>query len=123
MAAVSRRTMAERLAELSDSAAQASVRDPLTGLVNRKGLYTDLARWAKHKGYSHLRVDGEFIATTKWPRLDRFKEHTIELPVGDLVVYSNDEAQLRALLATALEHGHGVVSVLSPLDQIGRAHV
>ena len=38
MAAVSRRTMSERLAELSDSAAQASVRDPLTGLVNRKGL-------------------------------------------------------------------------------------
>lgn len=38
MAAVSRRTMAERLSVLSDSAAQASVRDPLTGLVNRRGL-------------------------------------------------------------------------------------
>ena len=87
-------------------------------VVNRKGLYTDLARWAKKKGYSHLRVDGEFIPTTKWPRLDRFREHTIELPVGDLVVYSNEEAQLRALLATALEHGHGVVAVLSPLDRL-----
>jgi excinuclease ABC subunit A len=87
-------------------------------VVNRKGLYTDLARWAKHKGYSHLRVDGEFIPTTKWPRLDRFREHTIELPVGDLVVYSNEEAQLRALLATALEHGHGVVGVLWPLDRL-----
>jgi diguanylate cyclase (GGDEF)-like protein len=38
LASVSRRRLAEQLAELSDSAAQASVRDPLTGLVNRKGL-------------------------------------------------------------------------------------
>ncbi|MBK9244480.1 MAG: ATP-binding cassette domain-containing protein [Burkholderiales bacterium] len=90
-------------------------------VVNRKGLYTDLARWARNKGYTHLRVDGEFIATSKWPRLDRFREHTIELPVGDLVVYSNDEAQLRELLATALEHGHGVVGVLSPLDRLQEA--
>jgi len=87
-------------------------------VVNRKGLYTDLARWAKGKGYTHLRVDGEFIPTTKWPRLDRFREHTIELPVGDLVVYSNEEATLRSLLATALEHGHGVVAVLWPLDRL-----
>ncbi len=87
-------------------------------VVNRKGYYTDLAQWARNKGYTHLRVDGEFVATQKWPRLDRFKEHTIELPVGDLVVYSNEEAPLRALLATALEHGHGVVNVLSPLDRL-----
>ncbi len=90
-------------------------------VVNRKGLYTDLARWAKNKGYSHLRVDGAFIPTAKWPRLDRFREHTIELPVGDLVVYSNEEAQLRSLLATALEHGHGVVGVLWPLDRLKEA--
>ena len=90
-------------------------------VVNRKGLYTDLARWAKNKGYTHLRVDGEFIPTAKWPRLDRFREHTIELPAGDLVVYSNEEAKLRALLATALEHGHGVVGVLWPLDRLKEA--
>ena len=34
----------------------------------------------------HLRVDGEFVKVDPWPRLDRFKEHTLELPVGDLVV-------------------------------------
>ncbi|MFN7779844.1 MAG: excinuclease ABC subunit A, partial [Betaproteobacteria bacterium] len=57
----------------------------------------------------------------KWPRLDRFREHTIELPVGDLVVYSDQEAQLRALLAAALEHGHGVVHVVYPLDRLREA--
>ena len=90
-------------------------------VVNRKGLYTDLARWARNKGYSHLRVDGEFVPTARWPRLDRFREHSIELPVGDLVVYSNEEARLRSLLATALEHGHGVVGVLWPLDRLREA--
>jgi excinuclease ABC subunit A len=90
-------------------------------VVNRKGLYTDLAKWARNKGYTHLRVDGTFVPTAKWPRLDRFVEHTIELPVGDLVVYASDEAKLRALLTTALDHGHGVVNVLSPLDRLRAA--
>ena len=55
-------------------------------VVNRKGVYTDLAKWAKARGHTHLRVDGEFVPVDPWPRLDRFKEHTLELPVGDLVV-------------------------------------
>jgi excinuclease ABC subunit A len=55
-------------------------------VVNRKGVYTDLAKWAKARGHTHLRVDGEFVKVDPWPRLDRFKEHTLELPVGDLVV-------------------------------------
>ena len=53
-------------------------------VVARKGYYTDLAKWARGKGYTHLRVDGELLPTDKWPRLDRFQEHTIELPVADV---------------------------------------
>ncbi|XVJ71729.1 MAG: excinuclease ABC subunit A [Rhizobacter sp.] len=85
-------------------------------VVNRKGLYTDLARWAKNRGHSHLRVDGEFIKTAPWPRLDRFKEHTLELPVGELIVSASHESELRALLAQALDAGKGVMHVLAPLD-------
>ena len=85
-------------------------------VVNRKGLYTDLAKWAKGRGHTHLRVDGEFVKVDPWPRLDRFKEHTLELPVGDIVVSPNDEAALRALLAKTLELGKGVMHLLSPLD-------
>ena len=90
-------------------------------VVNRKGLYTDLAKWAKARGHSHLRVDGEFLPTSPWPRLDRFKEHTLELPVGDLVIAPDKEAELRALLAQALDHGKGVLHVLSPLDGLHAA--
>ena len=84
----------------------------------RKGFYTDLAKWAAGKGYTHLRVDDEFIGTAKWPRLDRFKEHTIELPVADLVVGTDNEAQLREGVRSALEHGQGIMSVVSSLDRL-----
>ncbi|MEO8159640.1 MAG: excinuclease ABC subunit UvrA, partial [Betaproteobacteria bacterium] len=40
-------------------------------VVNRKGVYTDLAKWANNKGFPYLRVDGEFLPTQKFPRIDR----------------------------------------------------
>lgn len=85
-------------------------------VVQRKGYYTDLAVWARSMGYTHLRVDGAFVPTDPWPRLDRFKEHSIELPVGDLVVGPDTEGRLRDLLRRALALGKGVVLVLAPLD-------
>jgi excinuclease ABC subunit A len=85
-------------------------------VVNRKGVYTDLAKWAKARGHTHLRVDGEFLPTQPFPRIDRFKEHTIELPVGDIVITPEHEAELRALLASTLGLGKGVLHLLHPLD-------
>ena len=85
-------------------------------VIARKGVYTELADWARPRGYTHLRIDGEFLPTTNFPRIDRFKEHTVELPVGDLLVTPNNEAALRALLASALQHGKGVMHILGPLD-------
>lgn len=85
-------------------------------VIARKGVYTELADWARPRGYTHLRIDGEFLPTTNFPRIDRFKEHTVELPVADIHVTPENEAVLRAALATALQHGKGVVHVLAPLD-------
>jgi excinuclease ABC subunit A len=90
-------------------------------VVNRKGYYTDLAKWARGKGYAYLRVDGDFLPTAAWPRLDRFREHTIELPVADVLAVPDSEDTLRAGLKRALEHGKGVVNVLAPLDALRRA--
>jgi len=81
-------------------------------VVARKGYYTDLAKWAAAKGYERLRVDGEYLSTAKWPRLDRFREHTIELPVGELRVAPKSERDLREHLQRALDFGKGVVHVL-----------
>ena len=90
-------------------------------IVARKGYYTDLAKWAAGKGYTHLRVDNEFLPTQRWPRLDRFREHTIELPVADVEVRADAESALRHGLASALEHGKGIVHVLSPLAALAAA--
>ncbi|HEY4803498.1 MAG TPA: excinuclease ABC subunit UvrA, partial [Paraburkholderia sp.] len=90
-------------------------------VVNRKGVYTDLAKWAKARGNTHLRVDGEFVSVAPWPKLDRFREHTIELPVGDLVIEPENEAQLRAMLDATLEAGKGIVHLLAPLDGLDHA--
>ena len=67
-------------------------------MVGRKGVYTDLAKWAKARGHSHLRIDGEFVKVDPFPRIDRFKEHTIELPVADMLVNPANEAALRQAL-------------------------
>ena len=90
-------------------------------VVGRKGVYTELADWARPRGFTHLRVDGEFLPTTNFPRIDRFKEHTIELPVMSLPVTPGNEAQLRESLTRALEHGKGVVHVLHDLAGLRNA--
>ncbi len=81
-------------------------------VVARKGYYTDLAKWAAKKGFRALRVDGEPVPTAPWPRLSRFREHTIELPVAELAVSAKTDAALHEALARALDFGKGLVHVL-----------
>jgi len=81
-------------------------------VMARKGYYTDLARWAAKKGFRTLRVDGQLLPTAPWPRLSRFREHTIELPVVEVDVSVRNEASVRAGLARALDFGKGLVHVL-----------
>jgi excinuclease ABC subunit A len=86
----------------------------------RKGLYTDLAKWAAKKGYKELRVDGTLLPAARWPRLNRFKEHTIELPIGTLEVSPKNDGALHEALARALDYGKGILCVL-PADRSAEA--
>ena len=95
------------------------LRAPL--VVARKGLYTALAKWARDRGHATLIVDGETLATRGWPRLDRYREHTIDLPLGRFALPAADavwpaaaEEALRVALAEALQHGKEVVKVALP---------
>ena len=90
-------------------------------VVARKGYYTDLARWAARKGYSHLRVDGEHLPTGEWPRLDRYREHDIDLPVAVLTVDPAGERALRTALDTALELGRSSVIVAERAGEAAKA--
>nr|WP_231934505.1 excinuclease ABC subunit UvrA [Geobacter sp. DSM 9736] len=86
-------------------------------ITARKGYYTDLAKWAAGKGFNHLRVDGALLPTEPWPRLDRFKEHDIELPVGEVTVSARGEKELRGLVDLALLYGKGLVKVAVTLSR------
>ncbi len=80
-------------------------------VVARKGYYTELARWAAKRGHATLRVDGAPLPTDAWPRLDRYREHDVDLPLGRITVRAKHEGALRALLEDALGHGAGRVRV------------
>ncbi len=77
----------------------------------RRGYYTDLAKWAAAKGFESLWVDGEALPTRRWPPLDRFKEHSISLPVGELRIVPREEPRLAGLVADGLTYGKGVLIV------------
>jgi excinuclease ABC subunit A len=83
-------------------------------VLARKGYYTELARWAARRGFDELRVDGEMLPTAHWPRLDRFIEHDIELPLGQLRIEPQAEGAFRELLQRGLEFGKGSVVVTRP---------
>ncbi len=89
-------------------------------IAQRKGIYTDLARWAVARGVQQLRVDGAFVSTEPFPKLKRFVEHTIELPVATVTVSAQAEAALRTALDATLQAGRGVAHVL---DTEGKVHV
>ena len=97
---------------------EVSVLAPL--VVARKGYYTELADWANRRGITQLRVDGEFVSTDDWPRLDRYREHSIEAPLGVEVVSPDNTARIRLALITAVGIGSGAVVLL---DSAGKTEL
>ncbi|MCG6859932.1 MAG: excinuclease ABC subunit UvrA [Chromatiaceae bacterium] len=81
-------------------------------VVARKGYYSELAGWAHRKGYYLLRVDGDPVPTDPWPRLDRFREHSIDLPLGEVEATPQTRSQLSGLLREAIDQGKGMVRVV-----------
>ena len=61
---------------------------------NRKGHYKDLFEQVRRKGYLTVRIDGELREITHGMKLDRYKNHSIELVIDKLIVDKDDEASL-----------------------------
>ncbi len=81
--AVEAQTRDELVRRLSAEAAQRGDLLLLAPLVrNRKGFHSDLAEWASSHGYAELRADGKIHKTSEPFRLDRFKEHDVEVVIG-----------------------------------------
>ncbi|MFA6560576.1 MAG: excinuclease ABC subunit UvrA [Verrucomicrobiia bacterium] len=79
----------------------------------RKGFYLDLAEWAERKGIEQLRVDGGYLPSADFPRLDRFKEHDIDLVIARPTV-SGANRRLTQLVERTLEFGNGTLQVAAP---------
>ncbi len=84
-------------------------------VVNRKGQYAEVAEWAWKRGFTHLRVDNKFVAADNFPTIDRFKEHSIDLPVAEILVSKANSGVLLDQVKTTLEMGKGVMHVILPL--------
>ena len=72
---------------------------------NRKGHYKELFETLRKKGYVNVRADGELREITPGMKLDRYKNHTIELVIDRLKVSDKDEARLRDTVTEALRQG------------------
>jgi len=76
----------------------------------RKGFHTDVARWAERQRFDTLYVDGKLIPLAQFRKLERFKEHTIDVVVGVIDRRRIDEA--REITRRALEIGRGTARLL-----------
>ncbi len=80
-------------------------------VFNRKGHYKELFEQLRKKGYLHVRVDGEMREIAFGMKLDRYKNHNIELVVDRLKVSSKDQGRLRDTVETALKQGDSQMMV------------
>ncbi len=79
----------------------------------RKGHYRELFESMRRKGYLHIRVDGEILEMTPGMKVDRYKNHNIEVVIDKLVVSDDYEERIRKSIATAMKQGEGMVMVIN----------
>ena len=84
---------------------------------NRKGHYKDLFEQVRRKGYLTVRIDGELREITHGMKLDRYKNHSIELVIDKLIVDKDDERRLQESIKTAMKQGDGQLIVLDAETQ------
>ncbi len=79
---------------------------------NRKGHYKELFESIRRKGYLYVCVDGEIREVAQGMKVDRYKNHSIEIVVDKLRVQQSDDKRLRSSMATAMQQGDGQIMVL-----------
>ncbi|MDQ3314043.1 MAG: ATP-binding cassette domain-containing protein [Verrucomicrobiota bacterium] len=94
-----------------EAAANRGLLKVLAPLVKaRKGFHTDVARWAERQGFETLFVDGQLTPIGQFGKLERFKEHTVDVIVG--VIDAKRILKARNLVQRALDIGRGTAHLL-----------
>ena len=78
----------------------------------RKGHYKELFEQVRKKGYLYVRVDGEVREALPGMKLDRYKNHDVEVVIDKLVVADKDDTRLKNSVATAMRQGDGLLMIL-----------
>lgn len=79
---------------------------------SRKGHYKELFEQIRKKGYLYARVDGKIIDVTTTEKIDRYKNHNIEIVIDKLAVNKKDTERLQKSVATAMTAGGGMTMIL-----------
>jgi len=78
----------------------------------RKGHYKELFEQVRKKGYLHVRIDGEIREASHGLKLDRYKNHDIEVVIDRLLVTEKDRNRLKESMQKAMQQGNGIVMLL-----------
>ena len=78
----------------------------------RKGHYRELFESMRRKGYLYMRVDGEVMEITRGMKVDRYKNHNIEVVIDKLKVQGKDDERLTKTIEVAMKQGDGVIMIL-----------
>lgn len=79
---------------------------------SRKGHYRELFETMRRKGFLNIRVDEQMMAIEPDMKVDRYKNHNIEVVVDKLVVSDKDTSRIKHSVTLAMELGHGMVMLL-----------
>lgn len=79
---------------------------------NRKGHYRELFEQMRRKGYLYIRIDGEITTITRGMKVDRYKNHNIEVVIDKLVVRERDAERLKKSVNTAMKQGDSLIMIL-----------
>ena len=79
---------------------------------SRKGHYRELFESMRRKGYLNIRVDGEVLEITRGMKVDRYKNHDIEVVIDKLKVQPKDDERLKKSVSVAMKQGDGLIMVL-----------
>ena len=79
---------------------------------SRKGHYRELFEAMRRKGYLNMRVDGELVEVTRGMKVDRYKNHNIEVVIDKLQVSHKDSDRLKKSVGIAMKQGEGLIMIL-----------
>lgn len=83
-------------------------------IKGRKGHYRELFEQIRKRGFLYVRIDGEIVEIKHGLKLDRYKNHFIEIVVDRIVVDEASDKRLKSSVQTAMKQGEGIVMILDP---------